>query len=140
MPTFHPDRDGLPCSKVYTVCGIRGEKEGWFPFNSIAKHCLDTGKCEIWPPEAAALSGDSACSWDGGTCVRAEPLFVPRAGALEEDDGYVLSTVHCSESMRTTLEVLDAKNFGAGPIQKIDLGELMGWNVHSSFEPSGAPI
>jgi carotenoid cleavage dioxygenase-like enzyme len=140
MPTFHPDRDGLECNSVYTVCGIREEGKGWFPFNSIAKHDLRTGECEVWPPEACSLNADERFRWDGGSAVRAEPLFVPRVGAIDEDDGYVLSTVHCSENRRTTLEILDAKDFGAGPIQRIDLGELMGWNVHSSFDPAGANV
>ena len=136
MPTFHPDRDGLECNSVYTVCGIREEGKGWFPFNSIAKHNLATGECQVWPPEACSLSQREIGSWDGGSAVRSEPLFVPRVDAQDEDDGYVLSSVHCSESMRTTLEIFDAKDFGAGPIKQIELGELMGWNIHSSFEPA----
>lgn len=133
MPTIHPRRDGLECNSVYTVCGIR--EKGWFPFNSIAKHCLKTGECQIWPPEAASMASGDNKDWDGGTVVRSEPLFVPKSSAIDEDDGYILSTVHDAKNGETRLEILDAKHFAEGPIQTISLGELWGWNIHSSFEP-----
>jgi carotenoid cleavage dioxygenase-like enzyme len=134
MPTFHPDRDGLYSRYVYSLCGIR--QEGFFPFNAVAKHDLLTGAMQIWPPEASAHV-DEGYEWDGGSSVRAEPLFVPRQGSSgeKEDDGFLLSTVHDAIAGTTTLEIFDAQRFSDGPIQQISLGELWGWNVHSCFEP-----
>lgn len=145
MPTFHPDKDGLFCRYMYSVCGIR--ETGFFPFNALCKYDLvvPDAAVEIWPPSAAnALRRDNYEDWDGGPGVYAEPLFVPRRqdGDLtdgmdnDEDDGFLLTTFHDAEAGTTTLEIFDAKNFLDGPIQKIPLGELMGWNVHSSFDPA----
>lgn len=135
MPTFHPNRNGLYCRYVYTVFGVR--QEGFFPFNAIGKIDLETGAQQIWPPEAAALALKGQ-PWDGGSSVYSEPLFVPRHQGCtddEEDDGFILSTVHDSMARETRLEVFDARHLAKGPIRTIPLGELWGWNVHSSFEP-----
>jgi len=94
MPTFHPNREGLSCRYMYSLCGIR--EEGWFPFNSIAKHDLETGSIQVWPPAASAAVQNGE-SWDGGTSVWSEPLFVPKSSPASEDDGYLLSTCHDSD-------------------------------------------
>jgi carotenoid cleavage dioxygenase-like enzyme len=156
MPTFHPQCDGggSPARYVYTVCGIRNQ--GWFPFNAVAKHDLSTGSAEIWPKEAAAMINDNI-PWDGGSCVWAEPLFVPRQQQLhhqqqqqqqqqqsnglelDEDDGWVISTIHDTSNNTTSLAIFDARNFGMGPIETIRLAnELWGWNIHSTFVPAFA--
>mmetsp|Transcript_12647 Transcript_12647/g.30535 ORF Transcript_12647/g.30535 Transcript_12647/m.30535 type:complete len:286 (-) Transcript_12647:862-1719(-) len=133
MPTFHPNREGFPCRFLFTVCGVR--EDGWFPFNSIAKHDLQSGKIQVWPPEAAtAVTGEQA--WDGSSSVWSEPLFVPSANATSEDDGYVLSTCHDADKGSTTLHIFEAHRFELGPVAEINLGELWGWNVHSSFVPT----
>jgi len=137
MPTFHPDRDGLPCRFVYTVCGIR--QQGFFPWNAIAKHDLQKNTISIWPPEASTLANnDTDSNWDGGPGVYSEPLFVPRQSSScrewKEDAGFLLCTLHNALEETTILEIFDAEAFSNGPIQQVDLGELWGWNVHSSFE------
>jgi Retinal pigment epithelial membrane protein len=43
-----------------------------------------------------------------------EPIFVPRADASAEDDGWVLVMVNNAESQRTDLCVLDARSIAAG--------------------------
>lgn len=142
MPTFHPNRDGLECRYVYTVCGIRDK--GFFPFNAIAKFDLqqDGGEdVQIWPPKAAAKVKEGQ-SWDGGSSVWSEPLFVPRRSSSlstspQEDDGFLLATRHDAKADVTTLEIFDARRLGDGPMRQIKLGPLWGWNVHSCFEASG---
>lgn len=150
MPTFHPKKDGLFCRYMYSVCGIR--EKGFFPFNALCKYDLlasdEDQIVEIWPPAAAkAVHSTNYKDWDGGPGVYAEPLFVPRKGhsgdsenevdnGNNDDDGFLLTTFHDAEAGTTTLEIFDAKTFSDGPIQKIPLGELMGWNVHSCFDPA----
>lgn len=150
MPTFHPDKDGLFCRYMYSVAGIR--EEGFFPFNALCKYDLGEPDkpVDIWPPGAAnAVRSNNYEEWDGGPGVYAEPLFVPRRRSddgdssvqeeevgMDEDDGFLLTTFHDAEAGTTTLEIFDAQKFSDGPIQQIPLGELMGWNVHSSFDPA----
>lgn len=138
MPTSHPGREGgdVPSRYVYTLGAVR--PEGWCPFNAVVRHDLQTGgEPQIWPPQAAArLRGES--DWDGGDYVRSEPLFVPKADSdvSDEDEGFVLSTCHSAGKKTTTLEVYDAQHIDQGPVLEVDLGELWGWNVHSSFAPT----
>jgi carotenoid cleavage dioxygenase-like enzyme len=136
MPTFRPDRDGGegPCRFVYCLAGIR-PMASWFPFNAIVRHDLETGETQIWPPEAAAAEKGDLADWDGGECVRSEPLFVPKEGAQEEGEGFLLSTTHDTRQETTLLEIYNAQRVGEGPVLSVDLGELWGWNVHSTFVP-----
>lgn len=136
MPTFRPDRDGGegPCRYVYSLAGIR-PTASWFPFNAIVQHDLETGETQIWPPEAAAAEKGDLADWDGGDCVRSEPLFVAKAGAQEEGEGFLLSTTHDTRQETTFLEIYNAQRVEEGPLVSVDLGELWGWNVHSTFVP-----
>ena len=43
-------------------------------------------------------------------CYPSEPVFVPRPGASDEDDGVLLSQVYDGEKRETFLLVLDAKD------------------------------
>jgi all-trans-8'-apo-beta-carotenal 15,15'-oxygenase len=65
-----------------------------------------------------------------------EPIFVQRRGATEEDDGYVLVIVNDRRDIgkySTALEILDAKDIGAGPVATIHLGEGMPPGLHGSW-------
>ena len=42
-------------------------------------------------------------------CVPGEPIFVPRSGGTDEDDGVVLTVVLDSTLLRSKLVILDAK-------------------------------
>ena len=50
-----------------------------------------------------------------------EPIFVPRPGACDEDDGWVLSVMYCSSSGTTDLAILDARQLARGPVALIHL-------------------
>lgn len=116
---------------MYSAAGVH--KTGAFPNNAWVKHNLMDGSAEVWPPAAAAhVRGDA--TWDGGDCFRMEPTFVPRTDSTEEEDGFVLATCHNSVTKTTTLDIFDAQNFGAGPIQRIELGELWGYHLHGVFD------
>ena len=48
-----------------------------------------------------------------------EPGFVPRPGATDEDDGWVVALVHDAREGRSELNVLDARDFAAPPIARV---------------------
>ncbi len=48
-----------------------------------------------------------------------EPAFVPRPGAVDEDDGWVVALVHDEREARSELCVLEAQDFGAAPVARV---------------------
>ena len=47
----------------------------------------------------------------GSDCFAGAPTFVPRAGGVEEDDGYVLMYVYDARRHGSDLVILDAASF-----------------------------
>ena len=60
--------------------------------------------------EAAASDRASATTWVCANCYPSEPIFVPRPGAIDEDDGVLLSQVYDGEKRESFLLVLDARD------------------------------
>jgi carotenoid cleavage dioxygenase-like enzyme len=128
MPTIHPLLDGRETRYVYAAGAAR--IEGWFPFNSIVKVDLKqrpVGAHAWFAPEHAMVS---------------EPMLLPRGeggvrwlGPESEDDGFVVSVVHDSETARCEAYIWDARRFADGPFAALDLGELYPWDVHANYLP-----
>lgn len=60
--------------------------------------------------------------WDAGPDQFAqEPIFCPRPGAQEEDEGWILTMVYDCKSDKSQLVILDAQNLKAGPVAQIKL-------------------
>jgi carotenoid cleavage dioxygenase len=62
-----------------------------------------------------------------------EPVFVPRRGARDEDDGYVLSYVNDPERGATDLVVLSAQDFGGHPLARVHLPGRVPLGFHGSW-------
>ena len=43
--------------------------------------------------------------------VLQEPMFVPRAGSVAEDDGWVIVAVHNAASLKSEVAILDAQRW-----------------------------
>ena len=91
----------------------------WFLFKGIVKHDLVTG--ESWSYEL------------GEGRYASESPFVPRIGATEEDDGYIISYVADTNADRSECILLDAKNIEAGPVCRIILPERICSGTHSTW-------
>lgn len=63
----------------------------------------------------------------------AEPVFVPRRGGTDEDDGYVLTVVYDGPRDASFLAILDAKNLGDPPLAKLHLRQRMPAGFHGSW-------
>ena len=59
-----------------------------------------------------------------------EPAFGPRDGALEEDDGYVVTFVTDAKSGASEALVIDAKNFSAPPVARVQLPQRVPAGFH----------
>ncbi|WP_336987097.1 carotenoid oxygenase family protein [Altererythrobacter aquiaggeris] len=91
----------------------------WFLFKGVVKHDLETG--ESWSyelPEGRYAS---------------ESPFVPRIGATQEDDGYIISYISDVNSDCSECIILDARDIGAGPVCRIILPERICAGTHSTW-------
>ncbi|MEV3856438.1 carotenoid oxygenase family protein [Streptomyces sp. NPDC050095] len=62
-----------------------------------------------------------------------EPVFVPRRGARDEDDGYVLSYVHDPDRGATDLLILSAQDFTGHPLARVQLPGRVPLGFHGSW-------
>ncbi|XIG80348.1 dioxygenase [Streptomyces sp. SGAir0957] len=89
--------------------------------NYLVKHDMLRGSRQLHRcPRGAAVS---------------EPVFVPRRGARDEDDGYVLSYVNDPDRGATDLLILSAQDFGGRPLARIKLPGRVPLGFHGSWIP-----
>ena len=92
---------------------------GMFLFNGWVKHDLETGKS--W--ELKLVPGRYG----------SESPFAPRAGAVEEDDGYLVSFIIDENTGTSECVVLDAKRIEDGPVARIALPHKISSGTHSCW-------
>ncbi|HVX43512.1 MAG TPA: carotenoid oxygenase family protein [Mycobacteriales bacterium] len=87
--------------------------------NGLIKHDLTTGRSQFhrFPRHASA----------------SEALFVPRAEAKAEDDGYVLSYVHNPDRNAADLVILAAQDFTGEPVARVHLPARIPLGLHGSW-------
>jgi len=106
---------GQPYRYAYSTTS----KPGWFLFNGFVKHDMLTG--DSWPlqlPEGVYGS---------------EAPFASRVGAVDEDDGYLVSFV--TDENRGTSEciLIDCKRFEEGPVCRIALPHKISSGTHAHW-------
>ena len=94
---------------------------GLFLMNGWVKHDLETGK-----------------SWEfklppGRYC--SETPFAPRAGAVGEDDGYLVSFIIDENNGTSECLILDAARIEAGPVARVRLPHKISSGTHSCWAP-----
>ncbi|MDC2956581.1 carotenoid oxygenase family protein [Streptomyces gilvifuscus] len=99
--------DGVPPDEKFTNCLIKQDV------------LRGSGQVHRFPADAAA----------------GEPVFVPRRGARDEDDGYVLSYVNAPDRGATDLVILSAQDFGGHPLARIHLPGRVPLGFHGSWIP-----
>ncbi|MEC4814768.1 MAG: carotenoid oxygenase family protein [Scytonema sp. PMC 1069.18] len=117
FPTIHPHKVGRPYRYLYT--GAAHASQGNAPLQAFLKVDLESGQRQLW---SVAPRGFAS-----------EPVFVPRPGAEQEDDGWVLALVYDAEHHRSDVVILDAQNFERGPIAKLHLKHHIPYGLHGSF-------
>tara|TARA_R110001606_G_scaffold32011_7_gene97295 strand:+ start:6669 stop:8126 length:1458 start_codon:yes stop_codon:yes gene_type:complete len=106
---------GQPYRYVYSVTG----EPGWFLFNGLTKHDLETG-------EAEHLSF-------GEQRFGSEAPFIPRDNAQAEDDGYLISFITDMAQDRSECIIIDAQDISAGPVCTIVLPHRMSSGTHATW-------
>ncbi|KZO95675.1 carotenoid oxygenase [Calocera viscosa TUFC12733] len=118
LPTIRPDLAGRPYRYAYGM-----SKTGDSPRFADSLVKLDVG-CN--PPTAKYWHGT-----DGQT--PGEPIFVPRPGGKEEDDGVVLSVVLDGLGKRSFLLVLDGRSFEEIARAEAPEGKWVAAGFHGAF-------
>ena len=116
FPRHHPDREGRP--HRYSYFNTRHHLGTLF--DAITK--LDLAD-DTETGYAAQFPGNSFC----------EPVFTPRPGACDEDDGWVLSVEYQADTHTSRLVILDAKDLSGGPVATAQLTHHVPQGFHGSF-------
>jgi carotenoid cleavage dioxygenase-like enzyme len=67
--------------------------------------------------------------------IGSEAPFAPRLNAKDEDDGYVVSFVAEANNNSSEVVILDAKNFSAGPVARVQLPQRVPVGFHAMWVP-----
>lgn len=105
--------------KPYRYAYSTTTKPGWFLFNGFVKHDLQTG--DSWSvslPEGRFAS---------------EAPFVPRIGAKDEDDGYLVSFIIDEDHGTSECVLIDCKRFEDGPVVRIALPHKISSGTHATW-------
>lgn len=113
--TFNQKYAGVKSRYVYSTT----TKPGWFLFNGIVKHDLETG--------------DSSALDFGEERYGSEAPFAPRIGAKDEDDGYIVSFIIDMKEGRSECAILDAKDISSGPIGRVILPHHISSGTHATW-------
>jgi carotenoid cleavage dioxygenase-like enzyme len=69
----------------------------------------------------------------GDNCFGGEPIFAPRDGATDEDDGWVITFVYNETTDTSECVVIDAQNFSGDPVARIKLPQRVPYGFHAGW-------
>jgi carotenoid cleavage dioxygenase len=85
----------------------------------LLKYDLETGRSELH------LHGPNRTGGEG--------VFVPRPGARDEDDGWVMTFIYDAASSSSELVIVDAQRFSAPPIARVLLPQRVPFGFHGAW-------
>ncbi len=106
--------------KKYGVTYSALPTEGWFTFDGVIRHEVETGREEV-----VRLPEGVYCS---------EAVFAPRAGATTEDDGYVMTYTIDVNADKSECVIYDARRMSDGPVARIELPERISSGTHAWWD------
>lgn len=102
-------------------------------------YCVSPDPTGCWKTLKHDLHTGATREFDHGPGRAAgEAVFVARAGATAEDDGYLLAFVHDLNGRSTELVVMDARDF-TGYLARIRLPQRVPFGFHGDWVSDGAP-
>jgi all-trans-8'-apo-beta-carotenal 15,15'-oxygenase len=120
LPRVSPRVDAARHRHVYCVDFANGAAGA--PFQPLLKLDAGTGRVETYDPGSHRYVG--------------EGVFVPRPDGSGEDDGWVLAMTYDAGGDRSTLEILDARAFGDGPIAACHFDQPIPLGFHGTWAPA----
>jgi all-trans-8'-apo-beta-carotenal 15,15'-oxygenase len=122
FPRVHPAREGYATPAIYAA--TRADVAKSDPFDSIARVDADPARgTDVWSAREGQFVG--------------EPLFAPRPGASDLDDGWVIAVVYDGVAMASKLCVFESQSLARGPIAVVPL-PLQPYGFHGYWESAAA--
>ncbi|KAB5553229.1 hypothetical protein DKX38_010540 [Salix brachista] len=135
FPMINPSFNGLKNKFGYTqiVHEPASISSGMPKFGGLAKLFFD---------ETASKEGEHSeghikveyHEFEGNTFCTGS-AFVPKEGALEEDDGWIITFVHDEDTNTSKVYIIDTNNFTSEPVAKITLPCRVPYGFHGAFMP-----
>lgn len=119
FPSVNQERVGRPYRYLYMSAAHHNT--GNAPLQAIIKLDLDSGERQLW---SAAPRG-----------FVSEPIFVAKAHATTEDDGWLIALVYNAATHKSDVVILDACNLNKEPIARLHLKHHVPYGLHGSFTP-----
>lgn len=116
FPRHHPEREGRPHRYSY----LNSRNRLGTMFDEITKIDLSDNSVTGY---VAETPGNSFC----------EPVFTPKPGATDEDDGWLLSVEYRADSHTSRLVILDARDVAGGPVATAELTHHIPQGFHGNF-------
>ena len=69
----------------------------------------------------------------GGSSRLGEPIFIPRDGTADEDDGWVMALRHDEAADESSLVILDSKAFDRAPVAEIMAPRRIPYGAHGNW-------
>jgi carotenoid cleavage dioxygenase-like enzyme len=119
FPRVHPAREGRAAPAIYA--STRSDRSKSDPFDAIARvDSVDFERpTEVWSAGEGQFLG--------------EPVFAPRPGASDLDDGWVVAIVYDGAAGKSRLCVFEPKALAKGPIAMVPL-PLQPYGFHGFWE------
>ncbi len=125
FPRIREDRLGRPYRYGYSVTRTVLQSANGVPeFDAIARYDWRSGRTQVRSFGKQAGVG--------------EPVFVPRVGAEEEDDGYVLVLVYDRVRDTSDFYVLSAQEITEDPVAVVHLPHRIPYGFHGNWVPISA--
>jgi all-trans-8'-apo-beta-carotenal 15,15'-oxygenase len=117
FPSLNPTKVGQDARYVWF--GIADQATGNAPLQGVEKLDLHTGQRLTWSAAPRGFGG--------------EPLFVPRPGATQEDDGWILLLSYNAARHAADLVILSGETLE--PAATLQLKRHIPYGLHGSFTP-----
>jgi all-trans-8'-apo-beta-carotenal 15,15'-oxygenase len=117
FPTINPANVGYPYRYVYMAAAQT--LDGNAPLQSIIKLDRSTGAQQLWTVASTGYVN--------------EPVFVPRPGGTQEDDGWLLVMTYDGAKDRSAVTILDATDLTKGAIATLQLTHHIPYGLHGSW-------
>ena len=114
FPRCHPDLNGKPYRYGYAL-----SVDADYGFPAIYKHDVRKGVAT----QFSFNSGQHG----------AEPVFIPRALAQSEDDGYLMTYVYDANRDASDLAIFDAQDLERGPVASVHLPVRVPYGFHGNW-------
>ncbi len=113
-----------------------GHESGKYQYSYLASHSGEEAAYEgIWDQlvKLDVPSGRSQVLPLGSGRYPSEPIFIPRRGGKQEDDGWLLSLVYDQNIHKSSVVVVDARDLESGPVAEASFDQHIPFTFHGLF-------